>query len=254
MRYRFYAVRAIELLIAFGSCLLAVQSFFSSWLYETINMNVSNFLIRFGLQFLPSIVEVDQILPLFISVLVVLVNVYNGLLGKSGNIMSLYNINMMLISPEILGYSKLDWFKLFDIPTVLEPRRETPIVLLTCLLIVGGYTIQYFTSKYRQELSEYGSRGIEKDELDLVLYNQSIVSIVLMVITVAVVASFSYAVPFLRSQLHSAVGDLPSIYVVLGVASTLIATFSLRVFLRERLEKENEVKTELETKDSLDAL
>lgn len=242
MRYRFYAVRIIELLIAFGSCLLAVQSFFSSWLYETINMNVSNLLIRFGLQILPSTVAVDQILPLFISVLVVLLTVYNGLLGKSGNIMSLYNINMMLISPEILGYSKLDWFKLFDIPTVLEPRRETPIVLLTCLLIVGGYTIQYFTSKYRQELSEYGSRGIEKDELDLVLYNQSIVSIVLMVITVVVVAGFSYAVPVLRSQLHSAVGDLPSIYVVLGVASTLIATFSLRVFLRERLVKENEVE------------
>jgi len=235
MRSRFYLVRGIEILIAFGTCLLAVQSFFSSWLYESINMAVNNLLIRFGLQFIPTTVEVDQVFPLIVTVLVVLVTVYNGLLGRSGNIMNLYNVNIMLVSPELLGFSRLNWLQLIGVPMALEPRREASVVLVTCLVVVGGYTIQYFTSRYREELSEYGSRGIGKEELDAVLYNQSITSVALMVASVSVVVGFSYAVPVLKERLHAAFGGLPSIYIVLGVASTLIVTFSLRVFLRERL-------------------
>jgi len=235
MRFRYYLIREVELLVSFLTCLLAVQSFFNSWLYELLKIRILGLVSSFGLNVLPSSIDVEQALPILISVLFLMITVYNGILGKSGNMLNLYNFNMMLVTPEVFSYSKMNWLNLFDVAVALQPKRDFLVVLVTCLLLVGGYILLYLNSNFRQTLSEIGARGVDEAELDVVLFNQSMISTVLAAVSIAIVASFHFAIPFLTGPLRGALGDIPSIYVVLGVASTLIVTLSLRVFLQERL-------------------
>ncbi len=157
-------IRAYEAIITILGSYLAINSFFQSSLYKTIATGLNMLLRLFQIQTISS-QEITTIIPLLVTFLVSLKIVYDYVMGKPENVIEIYQLNLLLITPEILSYSRLDWLNLIQRPQILEPTRSSTIVYLSGAIILVGYLTLYFISLSRKTSQELSARGIDPSEI-----------------------------------------------------------------------------------------
>jgi len=216
-----------------ASSYLAIRSLFSSSLYRSASLFVTRQLGALGVTTIAS-AQMDQAIPLLLSGLVFLRVMYNYALGRPGNIVSIFEMNLALFTPEALSFSRINWFNLIGQPQLLQPSRGFTEVLMTGIFIMAGYITLLFTSRYRETTGELRRRGAEPGEVDEALAHQTLYSAALSLAAASIIAATAFSIPLLRSLLHPLVSSYEYRYVVLGVASALIIVACLAFYLRER--------------------
>ncbi len=228
---REYILRIFEGGITLLGSYLAISSFFQSSLYLTIAGGVDQLLRLFNIRTISS-AQVTLYVPLIVTVIVALIIIYDYYMGTPEDVMDIYQINLLLITPEILSYSKLDWLNLIQRPQILEPTRSSLPIYLTGAIILLGYLALHFISKSRHNITGLRLRGVDEEQLDVIYENQSRLSIGLAFLSsfIAVVI-FVFSGPF-SVMVSSIVGNLSFSYLVFGVPGILLLLAALWVFLK----------------------
>ena len=226
-------IRAYEALITVLGSYLAINSFFQSSLYKTIATGLNQMLRLFQIHTISS-QEITTIIPLLVTFLVSLKIVYDYVIGKPENIIEIYQLNLLLVTPEILSYSRLDWLNLIQRPQILEPARSPTIVYLSGAIILVGYLTLYFISLNRKTSRELTARGINLPEISNVFLKQSTLTIYLT-LGAAVLSSVVFlAVDPFNSIVQVLIGQHPYNYLVYGVPGVTLLLLSLWYYLREQ--------------------
>lgn len=231
-------IRIYETSITLLGSYLAINSFFNSSLYNTIASGIAQFLRLFQIRTISS-QQVSLIIPLLVTLLVSFLIAYDYIMGKPENMINIYQLNLLLITPEILSYSRLDWLNLIQKPHILEPTRNPVYVFLSGAIILVGYLSLYFTSKSRTTGKKLAIRGVEENRINHVFMKQSLWSIKLT-LTSALISTFVFiSIDPLNNILHSLIGLKPYNYLIFGVPGVLLLLYSIRFYFREQ-EKGNE--------------
>ncbi len=227
------SIRVYESLITLLSNYLAMSSFFNSSLYKTISTGISQLLRLFQIRTISS-QQISTIIPLLVTLLVSLLIVYDYVIGKPENIINIYQLNILLITPEILSFSKLDWLNLIQQPQILEPTRSPTIVYLSGAVILIGYLSLYFISLGRKTREELAYRGIDETSVGEIFARQSRLSIELALAAAITASSIFLITGPLNSLLQSIIGQLPFSYLAFGVPGVVLLLLSLWFYLREQ--------------------
>ncbi len=228
---REYLIRGYEVGITILSSYLAVSSFFQSSLYQTIAGGVGQILRMFNIRTVSSS-QVTLYIPLIVTAIVTLVIIYDYYMGAPEDIMDIYQINLLLITPEVLSYSQLDWLNLIKRPQILEPTRSSLPIFLTGSIILFGYLSLYFISKSREDLDGLRRRGVDEDQLNHLFEKQSRMSVTLAFLSVFItVTVFLFSNPF-SSLITSLVGGVSFSYLIFGLPGILLILASLWLFLK----------------------
>ena len=226
-------IRIYEASITILSSYLAISSFFNSSLYKTIATGLNQLLRLFQIRTISS-QQITTIIPLLVTLLVSLLIVYDYIVGKPENIINIYQLNLLLITPETLSYSKLDWLNLIQKPQILEPTRSPTTVYLSGAVILLGYLSLYFTSLSRKTSEELAYRGVEENRVNQVFLKQSALSITLTTSAALISTVVFLAIPPLNTLLLSIIGQQPYNYLAFGVPGVTLLLLSLWFYLREQ--------------------
>ena len=232
-------IRLYEGIITVLSSYLAISSFFNSSLYKTISGGLAQILRLFQIRTISS-QQISTIIPLLVTLLVSMLIVYDYIVGKPENIINIYQLNLLLITPEILSFSKLDWLNLIQKPQILEPTRSPTIIFLSGTIILLVYLTLYFISLSRKTSVELAYRGIEETRVDEVFTKQSNLSIQLALAAAIKSSSLFLITGPLNSVLQSIFGQQPYSNLAFGVPGVALLLFSIWYYLREHenLEKD----------------
>lgn len=226
-------IRIFEAFITILGSYLAISSFFKSSLYNTIASGLTQILRLFQIRTISS-QQITTIIPLLVALFVTLLIIYDYVMGKPDNIINIYQLNLLLITPEILSYSKLDWLNLIQRPQILEPTRSSAIVYLSGAIILVGYLSLYFISISRKTSAELSSRGVEPSQINDIFHKQSTLSITLA-ITATIISSTVFLVTGpLNTFIQAVFGQHPYSYLAYGVPGVTLLLFSLLFYLREQ--------------------
>ncbi|MBW1933127.1 MAG: hypothetical protein JRI56_08965 [Deltaproteobacteria bacterium] len=176
-----------------ASSYLAIRSLFSSSLYRSASLFVTRQLGALGVTTIAS-AQMDQAIPLLLSGLVFLRVMYNYALGRPGNIVSIFEMNLALFTPEALSFSRINWFNLIGQPQLLQPSRGFTEVLMTGIFIMAGYITLLFTSRYRETTGELRRRGAEPGEVDEALAHQTLYSAALSLAAASIIAATAFSI------------------------------------------------------------
>jgi len=225
-------IRAYEVLVTVGSSYLAISSFFASSLYESLSQLINRVLAVYDILTI-STADVTKIVPLLVSAIVFLVVIYDYAIGKPENMIDIYEINLVLISPEVLSFSKLNWMNLIEKPQILEPNRGQATVYLTGVLILVGYISLFFTSRFKETSRELEERGANPGRVQEVFVKQSILTISMVLASALLSAMVYVSIPFIQSLLAPMVSGVSHSYLLLGGLSVIILVSTLFVFYNE---------------------
>ena len=226
-------IRIYEASITILGTYLAISSFFNSSLYNTIAAGLTQILRLFQIRTISS-QQITTIIPLLVTLLASLLIAYDYIIGKPENIINIYQLNLLLITPETLSYSKLDWLNLIQKPQILEPTRNPTTVFLSGAVILIGYLSLYFTSMSRKTGEELAYRGVEENRVDLISLRQSALSITLTT-SAAILSAFVFlAITPLNTFIQSITGQQPYSYLAFGVPGVTLLLFTLWYYLREQ--------------------
>jgi hypothetical protein len=226
-------IRVYEVLVTVGSSYLAISSFFASSLYESLSQLINRVLAVYDVLTI-STAHVTKIVPLLVSALVFLVVIYDYAIGKPENMIDIYEINLVLISPEVLSHSKLNWMNLIEKPQVLEPARGQATVYLTGVVILVGYISLFFTSRFKESSRELAERGANPCRIQEVFVKQSILTIGIVLASAMLSAMVYVSIPFLNSLLAPSVSRVSYNYLFLGGLGVIILVSTLFVFYNEQ--------------------
>ena len=226
-------VRIYEASITILGSYLAISSFFNSSLYKTIATALNQLLRLFQIRTISS-QQITTIIPLLVTLLVSLLVVYDYIVGKPENIINIYQLNLLLITPETLSYSKLDWLNLIQKPQILEPTRSPTTVYLSGAIILLGYLSLYFTSLSRKTSEELAYRGVEESSVKEIFLKQSSLSITLTTSATIISTIVFIAISPLNTFLVSIIGQQPYNYLAFGVPGVLLLLLSLWFYFREQ--------------------
>jgi len=225
-------IRVYEVLVTVGSSYLAISSFFASSLYESLSQLISRVLAGYDVLTI-SIADVTKIVPLLVSAIVFLVVIYDYAIGKPENMIDIYEINLVLISPEVLSYSKLNWMNLIEKPQILEPARGQATVYLTGVVILVGYISLFFTSRFKETSRELAERGANPGRVQEVFVKQSILTISMVLASALLSVMVYVSMPFIHSLLFPMVSVVSHSYLLLGGLGVIILVSTLFVFYNE---------------------
>lgn len=228
---RDYLIRGFEGGITLLSSYLAISSFFQSSLYQTIAGGVDQILRMFSIRTISSS-QVTLYIPLIVTAIVALILVYDYSMGSPEDIMDIYQINLMLITPEILSYSRLDWLNLIKRPQILEPTRSSVPIFLTGIVILFGYLSLYFISKSRANLDDLRKRGVEDEPLHHLFEKQSKLSVLLAFLSCFITLSVYLFGATFSSFVQSIFKGLSYSYLIFGVPGIFLLLASLWLFLK----------------------
>jgi len=226
-------IRIYEGSITILGTYLAISSFFNSSLYNTIASGLTQILRLFQIRTISS-QQITTIIPLLVTLLVSLLIAYDYIIGKPENIINIYQLNLLLITPETLSYSKLDWLNLIQKPQILEPTRSPTIVFLSCAVILIGYLSLYFTSMSRKTSQELTYRGVEESRVDLITLRQSALSITLITSAAILTTIIFLTITPLNTLIQSIIGQQSYSYLAFGVPGVALLLFTLWYYLREQ--------------------
>lgn len=228
---REYLVRGYEGGITVLSSYLAISSFFQSSLYNTIASGMDQLLRLFNIRTISS-AQVTLYVPLIVTAIVALVIIYDYFMGTPEDIMDIYQINLLLITPEVLSFSKLDWLNLIQRPQILDPTRSPTPIFLTGSIVFLGYLSLYFISKSREDLADLQFRGVDEEQLDVLFEKQTQLGIVLALFSsLLTVTVFLLSGP-VGSIIQGVVSGYSFGYLVFGVPGIILILLSLWLFLK----------------------
>ena len=226
-------VRIYEASITILSSYLAISSFFNSSLYKTIATGLNQLLRLFQIRTISS-QQITTIIPLLVTLLVSLLIAYDYIIGKPENIINIYQLNLLLITPETLSYSQLDWLNLIQKPQILEPTRSPTTVYLSGAIILLGYLSLYFISLSRKTSQELAYRGIEENSINEIFQRQSALSITLTASAALITTIVFLAIPPLSTLIQTILGQQSYGYLAFGVPGVTLLLLSLWYYFREQ--------------------
>ncbi|MCW4049058.1 MAG: hypothetical protein NWE89_04905 [Candidatus Bathyarchaeota archaeon] len=233
MTERSMLIRGVEIFVTITSSYLAITSFFASSLYLTISTGFSKLLEQFNILTVSS-AQVAQMVPILVSALVFLVVVYDYAIGKPENMIDIFEINLVLITPEVLSFSKLNWLNLIQKPQILEPTRNPFYVLVTGVVIMIGYLTLLFTSRFRETMSELKLRGADEVKADEIFTKQSALAVGAVMFAAVTSLSMYYLLPLIKQALLPLIQGVSSGYLYLGLLSVFVLIASIFVFYNEQ--------------------
>lgn len=234
MRERYTVVRGLEAFIAVVTTYLALQSFFSSSIYDFISKMTRLVFEEMGV-ILKTSLNASRYMPLILTFVVFVAISYEFILGEEKNVINIYQINFMLFLPEALSFSRLNWFNLLDAGYVLRPLRGYYQVFVSGIIIMTGYSIMAFTAQYRSNMREYLEKGIDFEQLKEVIANQTMLSFLLGLFSALLILLVSVTVPVLKNLVLRYVSNVPYPYIILGVAASVVVIFWVILVLRSSL-------------------
>jgi hypothetical protein len=226
-------IRVYEVLVTVGSSYLAINSFFASSLYESLSQLINRVLAAYDVLTM-STTDVTKIVPLLVSAVVFLVVIYDYAIGKPENMIDIYEINLVLISPEVLSHSKLNWMNLIEKPQILEPTRGQATVYLTGAIMLVGYISLFFTSRFKETSRELTERGANPGRVQEIFVKQSILTISMVLASTLLSVMVYVSIPFLNSLLVPSVSRVSYNYLLLGGLGVIILVSTLFVFYNEQ--------------------
>ena len=226
-------IRIYEASITILGTYLAISSFFNSSLYKTIATGLNQLLRLFQINTISS-QQITTIIPLLVTLLVSLLIAYDYIIGKPENIINIYQLNLLLITPETLSYSQLDWLNLIQKPQILEPIRTPTTVFLSGAIILLGYLSLYFISLSRKTSQELAYRGIEENSINEIFQRQSALSITLTASAALITTIVFLAIPPLNTMIQTILGQQPYRYLAFGVPGVTLLLLSLWYYFREQ--------------------
>ncbi len=226
-------IRVYEVLVTIGSSYLAISSFFASSLYDSLSASINRILAMYDIQTI-SITDVTKIVPLLVSAIVFLVVIYDYAIGKPEKMIDIFEINLVLISPEVLSFSKLNWMNLIEKPQILEPTRGPATVFLTGVVILVGYISLFFTSRFKETSRELVERGADNDRVQEIFVKQSVLTIGLVFASALLSATVYVSIPFVKGMLASSISAVSYSYLVLGVLAVVILSMTVFIFYNEQ--------------------
>lgn len=229
-------IRVFEALIALFTTYLALSSFFSSSIYRFISNMFSWILEGMGFVFESSL-DASKYMPMLLSVVVFIYIVLEFLSGEERNTINIYQINFMLFLPEALSFSKLNWFNLLDAGYLLEPKRSFYVVFLTGVVIMTGYSVLSFITRFRVQMGEYQAHGVDEDQIKLVTENQTVLSFILGLVSSVIVVLAAVIVNFVGNIVFSFVFLVPYPYLVFGVIAMVGIIFWVTLVLRKNIKQ-----------------
>ncbi|MFH2111797.1 MAG: hypothetical protein ABIJ47_11125 [Candidatus Bathyarchaeota archaeon] len=238
-------VRVYEAVITVLSSFLAVSSFFSTSLYRVISEGIVDALRSLNV-LTTSTQSITQYAPIMLSTLVFLVVVYDYAVGKPESMIDIYEINLVLITPELLSHSKLNWFNLIQKAQIIEPTRSPIYVFFTGVVVLVGYISLLFTARARETYSELESRGISPVQLNKIFLQQNQVSIAFALASALVSSILFLALPGVKTALYPFIMSVDYSYLVLGVAAAVIISVGVAVYFTEQGEKTTDNAATLE--------
>ncbi|HUV54709.1 MAG TPA: hypothetical protein VMW03_05845 [Candidatus Krumholzibacteriaceae bacterium] len=234
-------IKVYEVLVTIGSSYLAINSFFASSLYESVSLFINRVLAMYDILTI-STMDVTKIVPLLVSAIVFLVVIYDYAIGKPENMIDIFEINLVLISPEVLSFSKLNWMNLIEKPHILEPTRGSATVFLTGVVILVGYISLLFTSRFKETSRELVERGADNSWVQEIFVKQSILTIGLVFVS-ALLSGMVYAsIPFVSNLLASSISRISYGYLILGVLAVIILSVTIFFFYNEQRTMESSSK------------
>jgi hypothetical protein len=231
-------IRVYEASITILGTYLAISSLFNSSLYQIISTALVQILRMFKITTISS-QQITTIIPLLVTFLVFLLIAYDYIMGQPENIINIYQLNLLLVTPEILSYSRLDWLNLIQKPQILDPVRSPLIVFISGAIILVGYLSVYFTSVSRRTNQELITRGIEENLSNQIFIKQSTIAIALTGAAAAVSIIVFVALTPINTILQSIIGTLPYGYLAFGVPGVLLLLTTLWFYLRGQQKEEN---------------
>ena len=225
-------IRVFEALVAFITTILALNSFFASSIYRFISEMLSWILEGMGFV-LESSLSASRYMPVLLGVVVFVQVILEFLSGEERNMINIYQINFMLFLPEALSFSKLNWFNLLDAGYLLEPRRSFYAVFLTGVVIMTGYSVLSFITRFRMQMGEYHNHGVDEDQIKLVTENQTVLSFTLGLVSAVIVVVATFIVNFVGDRVFSFVFLAPYPYLVFGVISLIGIILWVTLVIRE---------------------
>ena len=226
-------IRVYEVLVTIGSSYLAISSFFASSLYDSVSQFINRVLAMYDILTI-STTDVTMIVPLLVSAIVFLVVIYDYAIGKPENMIDIYEINLVLISPEALSFSKLNWMNLIEKPQILEPTRGPATVFLTGVVILVGYISLLFTSRLKETSRELVGRGADNSRVQEIFVKQSILTIGLVFASALLSVMVYASIPFVSSLLASSLSRISYGYLILGVLAVIILSVTVFFFYNEQ--------------------
>ncbi|MBD3205352.1 hypothetical protein GF319_03280 [Candidatus Bathyarchaeota archaeon] len=236
MRERYLVIRALEAFIAIMTTYIALQSFFSSSIYEFIS-NMTKLVFEEMGVILKTNLNSSRYMPIILTLVVLIAIAYEFILGEEINIINIYQINFMLFLPEALSFSRINWFNLLDAGYILRPLRGYYQVFISGVIIMSGYSILAFTAQYRSNMREYLKKGIDIDQLKEVLANQTILSFLLGLFSAVLILIVSLIVPVIKNLLLDYASLAPYPYLILGVSASIVIFFWLILMIRNNVLK-----------------
>ena len=200
-------IRGFEIVFTILSSYLAINSFFSSSLYSTSIDGLTVILRAIGV-FTSTRSEINQYFPIMLSALVFLIVIYDFSIGKPENMIDIYQINLVLITPEILSFSKLNWFNLFQAGQLTQPNRTLFEVFLTGVVVIAGYITLLYTSKTSLILS-------------------------LIVLSIVIVGCITVGTSWLSGMLSPLLSEFQFTYLIFGATAILLMLGGIVYYLGE---------------------
>lgn len=231
-------IKAYEASITLLGTYLAINSLFNSSLYQIISTALVQILRMFQITTISS-QQITTIIPLLVTLLVSLLIAYDYIMGQPENIINIYQLNLLLITPEILSYSRLDWLNLIQKPQILDPVRNPLVVFISGAVILVGYLSLYFTSVSRRTSHELINRGIDENKSNQIFTKQSTIAIALTGAAAAISVIVFVALTPINTVLQSLIGNLPYGYLAFGVPGVLLLLATLWFYLRGQEKEEN---------------
>ena len=229
-------IRVFEALVAFITTFLALNSFFASSIFRFISDMLSWILEGMGFVFESSL-SASRYMPVLLGVVVFVLVILEFLSGEERNTINIYQINFMLFLPEALSFSKLNWFNLLDAGYLLEQRRSFYAVFLTGVVIMTGYSVLSFITRFRVQMGEYQAHGVDEDQIKLVTENQTVLSFTLGLVSSVIVVLAAVIVNFVGDRVFSFVFLTPYPYLVFGVIAMIGIIFWVTLVLRENIKQ-----------------
>ena len=231
-------IRVYEASITLLGTYLGINSLFSSSLYQIVSTGIVQILRLFQITTISS-QQISTIIPVLVTFLVFLLIAYDYIMGQPENIINIYQLNLLLVTPEILSYSRLDWLNLIQKPQILDPVRSPLIVFISGAVILVGYLSLYFTSVSRRTSTELTTRGIEENRANTIFIKQSTIAIALTGAAAAISTIVFTSMTPINTALQSITGKLPYGYLAFGVPGVILLLATLWFYLREQEKEEN---------------
>ena len=229
MMFKTQFVKLSNTIIAIAVSYLAAQTFIASTLTNQFFVLVSDLIFSELNFFLGETVLKTGFLLLILFYIGI--NLYGG---RKHNMMNIYKVDILLIIFEVFSHSKFEWLNIFLNIDAYNPAKSFIETLFIALLIVGGYILLLFDSKFRENSDEYTKRGIDNFEIEDVYMNQSFISLTIIVFSFFVIIMTSFLIDIMVGLTKPMVFLNNVNYIVFGVLSSIIISTTLYIFLNEQ--------------------